>query len=86
MSSTLQSGLTLASAEKPSSAEHHIGYDYVDEVMKLLKRMEDDRLCAQQMLVNERQRVSHLRSQIDEFAFKRLLELPIAVQRGISRL
>ncbi|XP_028391567.1 coiled-coil domain-containing protein 178-like isoform X2 [Dendronephthya gigantea] len=83
-SPTLQSELTLVSADKVSSAAlpaHHIGYDVVDEVMKLLKRMEDDRLSTQQMLVNERQRVSHLGTQIDEFAFKRLLELPVAVQR-----
>ena len=71
------------SAEKQHSAHQHLGFDVVEEVMRLMARMEDDRLSTQQMLINERQRVNHLRSQIDQLAFKRLMDLPAAVQKGM---
>ena len=71
--STLQRRVTLASAEQLSLAEHYIGHDVIDEAMKLLERIEDDKLSTQKMLVNERQRVNNLGTQIDEFALKLLL-------------
>ncbi|CAB3981261.1 Hypothetical predicted protein [Paramuricea clavata] len=78
-SSSLEKSNT--SAEKQHSAHQHLGFDVVEEVVRLMARMEDDRLSTQQMLINERQRVNHLRSQIDQLAFKRLMDLPAAVQK-----
>lgn len=73
---------TVQSVKKQDSARQHVGYDVVEEVIRLLGRMEDDRLSTQQMLVNERQRVNNLRSLIDGLAFQRLTDLPSAVQKG----
>ena len=61
------------------------GHEVVEEVIRLMARMEEDRLSTQQMLLNERQRVHHLGSQIDELAFRRLLDLPAAVQKGMDK-
>ena len=73
-------------AKKQCSTQQHtpVGYVVVEEVIRLMGRMEDDRLFTQQMLVSEKQRVHNLRSQIDELAFKRLMELPAAVQKGMN--
>ena len=59
-----------------------MSYTVVDEVIRLLGRLERDRLSTQQMLVQEKQRVNLLNSEIDRLAFKRLVELPAAVQNG----
>ena len=75
---------TIQSVEKQHSARQHVGYDVVEEVIRLLGRMEDDRLTTQKMLANERQRVNSLRSLIDGLAFQRLTDLPSAVQKGIN--
>ena len=75
---------TIQFVEKQHSARQHVGYDVVEEVIRLLGRMEDDRLTTQKMLANERQRVNSLRSLIDGLAFQRLTDLPSAVQKGIN--
>lgn len=58
------------------------GYDVIEEVITLLGRMESDRLSTQDALVNERERVQFLRNEIDAQAYKRMYDLPLAVQRG----
>ena len=82
MSSALEKADTPP--KKRCSTQQHMTYDVVEEVIRLLGRMEEDRLSTQEMLVTERQRVNHLRSQIDDLAFKRLLDLPAAVQKGMD--
>ena len=67
--------------KKRCSTQQHMTYVVVEEVIRLLGRMEEDRLSTQEMLITERERVNHLRSQIDELAFKRLVDLPAAVQK-----
>ena len=57
-------------------------YDVIEEVINLLGRMESDRLSTQDTLVKERERVQKLRDQIDTQAYKRMHDLPLAVQRG----
>ena len=59
------------------------GYDVIEEVVTLLGRMESDRLSTQDALVKERERVQSLRNEIDAQAYKRMHDLPLAVQRGI---
>ena len=59
-----------------------MGYNVVDEVLRLLGRLERDRLATQQTLVQETKRVSLLKNEIDRLAFKRLTQLPTAVQKG----
>ena len=44
--------------------------------------MESDRLSTQDALVKERERVQKLRDEIDAQAYKRMHDLPLAVQRG----
>lgn len=58
------------------------GYDVIEEVITLLGRMESDRLSTQDALVKERERVQSLRDEIDAQAYKRMHDLPLAVQRG----
>ena len=58
------------------------GYDVIEEVITLLGRMESDRLSTQDALVKERERVQFLRNEIDTLAYKRMYDLPLAVQRG----
>ena len=57
-------------------------YDVIEEVINLLGRMESDRLSTQDALVKERERVQKLRDEIDAQAYKRMHDLPLAVQRG----
>lgn len=57
-------------------------YDVIEEVITLLGRMESDRLSTQDALVKERERVQNLRDEIDAQAYKRMHDLPLAVQRG----
>lgn len=57
------------------------GYDIIEEVITLLGRMESDRLSTQDALVKERERVEFLRNEIDAQAYKRMFDLPLAVQR-----
>ena len=57
-------------------------YDVIEEVISLLGRMESDRLSTQDSLVKERERVQKLRDEIDAQAYKRMHDLPLAVQRG----
>ena len=57
-------------------------YDVIEEVITLLGRMESDRLSTQDGLVKERERVQFLRNEIDAQAYKRMHDLPLAVQRG----
>ena len=57
-------------------------YDIIEEVITLLGRMESDRLSTQDGLVNERERVQFLRNEIDDKAYKRMHDLPLAVQKG----
>lgn len=66
------------SAEMPVPKE----YDVIEEVISLLGRMESDRLSTQDALVKERERVQKLRDEIDTQAYKRMHDLPLAVQRG----
>ena len=54
----------------------------IEEVISLLGRMESDRLSTQDALVKERERVQKLRDEIDAQAYKRMHDLPLAVQRG----
>ncbi|KAJ7387735.1 hypothetical protein OS493_001078 [Desmophyllum pertusum] len=56
-------------------------YDIIEEVITLLGRMESDRLSTQDGLVNERERVQFLRNEIDDKAYKRMHDLPLAVQK-----
>ncbi|XP_020616099.1 coiled-coil domain-containing protein 178-like [Orbicella faveolata] len=65
------------SAEMPVPKE----YDVIEEVISLLGRMESDRLSTQDALVKERERVQKLRDEIDTQAYKRMHDLPLAVQR-----
>ena len=58
------------------------GYDVIEEVITLLGRMESDGLSTQDALVKERERVQSLRDDIDAQAYKRMYDLPLAVQRG----
>ena len=81
---TTRNTSTVQSVEKQHSSRQHVGYDVVEEVIRLLARMEDDRLSTQEMLVNERNRVNKLRSLIDGLAFQRLTDLPSAVQKGMD--
>lgn len=57
------------------------GYDIIEEVITLLGRMESDRLSTQEALAIEQQRVQSLRDEIDSKAYKRMHDLPLAVQR-----
>ena len=57
-------------------------YAILDEVLSLLSRMESDRLTTEQALAKERDRVLHLGNEIDRHAYKRMQDLPVAVQRG----
>ena len=66
------------SAEMPGPKE----YDVIEEVINLLGRMESDRISTQDALVKERERVQKLRDEIDMQAYKRMHDLPLAVQRG----
>ena len=59
-------------------------YEVIEEVITLLGRMESDRHSTQDALVNERERVQRLRDEIDAQAYKRMHDLPLAVQRGKS--
>lgn len=70
------------------SAEVHVPkeYDVIEEVISLLGRMESDRISTQDALVKERERVQKLRDEIDAQAYKRMHDLPLAVQRGKYRL
>ena len=81
---TTRNTSTVQSVENQHSSRQHVGYDVVEEVIRLLARMEDDRLSTQEMLVNERHRVNKLRSLIDGLAFQRLTDLPSAVQKGMD--
>ena len=57
-------------------------YGVIEEVITLLGRMESDRLSTQDALVKERERVQSLRDEIDTQAYKRMHDLPLAVQKG----
>ena len=76
---------TTQSSEKANSAVSHLGYDLVEEIVRLFGRMEDDRLVTQKMLSSERKKVERLRTKIDQLAFKRLVELPVAIQTGMNK-
>ncbi len=54
----------------------------IEDVITLLGRMESDRLSTQDALVKERERVQSLRDEIDTQAYKRMHDLPLAVQKG----
>ncbi|KAL9979922.1 hypothetical protein ACROYT_G008441 [Oculina patagonica] len=56
-------------------------YDVIEDVITLLGRMESDRLSTQDALVKERERVQSLRDEIDTQAYKRMHDLPLAVQK-----
>lgn len=78
-------------SEKPATSrprqqptmQRHLCVDVVEEVIRLMVRLEDDKLSTQEMLMKEVKRLKHLRSQIDHLAFKRLVDLPAAVQKGM---
>lgn len=57
------------------------GYDIIEEVITLLGRMECDRIATQEALIKERERVLFLRNEIDTLAYKRMYDLPLAVQK-----
>ena len=57
-------------------------HDVIEEVISLLGRMESDRVTTEQILAKEKERVQSLRDEIDSKAYKRLHDLPLAVQRG----
>lgn len=69
---------TPKSAAKSAEMPEH---DVIEEVINLLGRMESDRLSTQDALVKERERVQKLRDEIDMQAYKRMHDLPLAVQR-----
>ena len=71
-----------SSTRRQHSVCQNEGFSVVEEVIRLLGRMEDDRLSTQKILLHEKQRVNNLQSQIDHLAFKRLVDLPDAVQKG----
>lgn len=75
----------MSKVSTPKSATGEIvpkEYDVIEEVITLLGRMESDRLSTQDGLVKERERVQFLRNEIDAQAYKRMHDLPLAVQRG----
>ena len=47
--------------------------------------MECDRTATQEALIKERERVLFLRNEIDTLAYKRMYDLPLAVQKGRSK-
>ena len=47
--------------------------------------MECDRISTQEALIKERERVLFLRNEIDTLAYKRMYDLPLAVQKGRSK-
>ena len=47
--------------------------------------MECDRIATQGALIKERERVLFLRNEIDTLAYKRMYDLPLAVQKGRSK-
>ena len=47
--------------------------------------MECDRIATQEALIKERERVLFLRNEIDTLAYKRMYDLPLAVQKGRSK-
>ena len=57
-------------------------YGIVEEVVTLLGRMESDRVLTSQALTNEKERVKFLEDEIDRHAYKRMHDLPLAVQIG----
>ena len=78
-------GTVMSKVSTPKSAAGEIvpkEYDLIEEVITLLGRMESDRLSTQDGLVKERERVQFLRNEIDAQAYKRMHDLPLAVQRG----
>lgn len=77
-------GTVMSKVSTPKSAAGEIvpkEYDVIEEVITLLGRMESDRLSTQDGLVKERERVQFLRNEIDAQAYKRMHDLPLAVQR-----
>ncbi|RMX48295.1 hypothetical protein pdam_00014726 [Pocillopora damicornis] len=77
-------GTVMSKVSTPKSAAGEIvpkEYDLIEEVITLLGRMESDRLSTQDGLVKERERVQFLRNEIDAQAYKRMHDLPLAVQR-----
>lgn len=60
--------------------------DVTEEVILLLARLETDRQETLKNLHKERERVKMLKSKINDLAEKRMKELPVAVQKGKSRL
>lgn len=56
--------------------------EVIDEVVLLLAKMESDRKDTLEALGKERGRYEMLKSKIDNFSVQRMLELPLAVQRG----
>ena len=75
----------MSSTKSGSASSLNVGQgdDVIDEVILLLGRMESDRISTLEALVKERERVQLLRSQIDTQAYKRMHDLPLAVQRGM---
>ena len=47
--------------------------------------MECDRIATQEALIKERERALFLRNEIDTLAYKRMYDLPLAVQKGRSK-
>ena len=78
---TIISKVSTARTMKTSPTK---GYDIIEEVITLLGRMESDRLSTQEALAIEQQRVQSLRDEIDSKAYKRMHDLPLAVQRGLE--
>jgi hypothetical protein len=56
--------------------------EVVDETMRLLAKLETDRQDTLAKLAQERERVKTLGQKIDKLAEKRLLDIPVAVQKG----
>lgn len=52
-------------------------------MLSLINRIESDRLATEQALAREGGRVLTLHNEIDRHAYKRMYELPAAVQRGM---
>ncbi|XP_066272114.1 coiled-coil domain-containing protein 178-like [Branchiostoma lanceolatum] len=55
--------------------------EVIDEVMALLGRLEADRLDTENKLVEEKQKGKRLQAKIDMLSHRRMVELPLSVQR-----
>ena len=73
---------SVSSRLETGDKEEGLGYEIIEEVVTLLGRMESDRETTSQTLVKEEERVQFLENEIDRHAYKRMHELPLAVQRG----